>query len=104
MTKKTSKSNKTKDAEVTEERLEFHEYCLFFPPPDELTFAGLVEDIRENGLIEPIVTYEGKILDGRSRYLACLEAGVEPRFIEYTGDDPSGYTKSKNAKRSDLSR
>jgi hypothetical protein len=31
--------------------------------------------------------YEGKILDGRNRYNACIAAGVEPRYIDYEGHD-----------------
>ena len=30
----------------------------------------------------------GGILDGRNRIWACCVAGVEPRFVEFVGDDP----------------
>jgi N6-adenosine-specific RNA methylase IME4 len=68
--------------------------------PDELT--DLVDDIKQNGLIEPIVLYEDKILDGRNRYLACGEAGVKPHYEYYKGDEPVGYVISKNVQRRHL--
>ena len=32
-----------------------------------------------------ILIYEGKILDGRHRYLAAVKAGVDPIFTEFQG-------------------
>src|SRR5262249_13050731 len=54
------------------------------------------------GIREPIVLFEGKILDGRSRYRACIEAGVEPTFTVYQGDDPIAYVISLNLRRRHL--
>ncbi len=36
----------------------------------------IVEDVRKNELLEPIILHEKKILDGRNRYLACKKAGI----------------------------
>jgi hypothetical protein len=42
------------------------------------------------------------ILDGRNRYRACLEARVEPRFVEFDADDPIAFVVSVNIKRRHL--
>lgn len=69
---------------------------------DEL--AALARDIAQNGLMEPIGIYEGKVLDGRNRLRACIEAGIEPRFvdIELNGQRPIEYVLSKNLRRRQL--
>jgi ParB-like chromosome segregation protein Spo0J len=82
----------------------FHEYAEFFPLIEGDEFTELVEDVRENGLLEPIVLFDGKILDGRNRYRACTDAGVEPRYTEYAGDEPATYVISKNIHRRHLTK
>lgn len=67
---------------------ETHPVSEAAPRMDEERFASLVESITANGLRRKIVLYQGQILDGRHRYLACLQAGVEPEFTVYEGDDP----------------
>lgn len=79
--------------------LQFHELANIFPMMNDERFMDLVDDIKQNGLHDPIDLYEGKVLDGRNRYKACLIAGVEPRGYEYTGDDPLKYVLSKNLHR-----
>jgi hypothetical protein len=46
--------------------------------------------------------YEDKILDGRNRYKACLEVGIERKFDQYEGDDPIGLAVSLNMERRHL--
>jgi hypothetical protein len=72
-----------KDAPVDEfdvgTRLEYHELANVLPLLREWNheeFQKMVEDIRTRGLLEPIVIWEEKVLDGRNRFEACLEAGV----------------------------
>jgi N6-adenosine-specific RNA methylase IME4 len=87
---------------VFEVNMEFHKYADIFPLMNGAEFDELVEDIRNNGLLEDIMIYEGAILDGRNRYNACAKAEVEPIWDEYTGDDPLGYVISKNLHRRHL--
>jgi hypothetical protein len=84
--------------------LKFHPAAAIFPMLDEVELTQLAEDIKENGLIERISLYEGMILDGRNRYLACQQAGVEPRFDElpFVNDCPVTWVISKNLHRRHL--
>ena len=91
---------------MTDERtsmtLEFHPIADEFPLLKNKDFDELIEDIRAKGLQEPVVLFEGKILDGRNRYLACIRTGVLARFREYEGDDPIGFVTSVNLRRRHL--
>lgn len=83
--------------------IEFHPISMLFPLIEGEAFDELVTDIKAHGLHEPIVMFEGKVLDGRNRYRACAEAGIEPEFVNYTGTDPVAYVVSRNLKRRHLS-
>ncbi len=52
--------------------LQSHPIADAFPLIGGTEFDALVADIKANGVHEPIVLYEGKILDGRNRYRASL--------------------------------
>ena len=69
--------------------------------PDK-DFRELVEDVRKNGVRQPVTLYEGRVLDGWHRYRAALEAGVDPPFEDYAGDDPGGFVISANLHRRHL--
>ena len=66
--------------------MRFHPICLLFPRMTDEELQELADDIRQNGLQNAIVLHEGKILDGRNRYLACPMAGIKPRFVQWDGD------------------
>ena len=67
-------------------------------------FADLVADIRANGLIEPIMLdADGRVIDGRHRLRACLEADVRPRYTSLPpGADIPLVVKSLNLDRRHL--
>jgi hypothetical protein len=99
--------------------LSFHPLADIFPLMEGVEFDALVEDIYRNGLREPIVLHEGKILDGRNRYRACIKIAEEaeaqnccgqlyqPQFKELeprigVGIDPYAYVISANIHRRHL--
>jgi DNA modification methylase len=65
-------------------------------------FQALKEDIKKHGLIERIVTLDGQILDGRHRFRACTELGINPSFELFHGKDPIAFVVSKNQHRRHL--
>lgn len=70
------------------DEIEFHPVADIFPMMSDREFADLTSDIAEYGLREPVWLHsDGRIIDGRNRYLACRKAGLEPKFREYDGDD-----------------
>src|SRR3954471_20487819 len=83
--------------------MEYHELADLFPPMSEQEMVALTVDIAEHGLREPITVLDGKILDGRHRYQACVRANVEPQFTTYTGNDPLAFVVSRNLHRRHLS-
>jgi protein gp37 len=67
---------------------EFHEYANLFPLMNTEQLARLIESLRKGfDPNHPIDLYQGKILDGRNRYLACQQAHIEPIFSTFTGSD-----------------
>lgn len=83
--------------------VKWHEYADIFPWIEGEAFRALVEDVRKNGVLEPVVFLDGAILDGRNRYMAARELGIEYPRVEYEGDDPLGFVISHNLTRRHLS-
>lgn len=97
---------------------ELHPICIILPqaaPPD---LGRLTQNIKANGLLEKIVLYEGKILDGRNRYLASQQAGVELTAYNFQDfediretmapdsplRDPISYVMAENLNRRNLTK
>jgi ParB-like chromosome segregation protein Spo0J len=83
-----------------------HPICLLIPSADEDELQDLTDDIRAHGLIDPIVLFEGMILDGRNRAVACERAGVPPRYVKFEGgrEDALILVVSHNLKRRHLTK
>ena len=102
--------------------MEFHQIANIFPMLGVEELGELADDIMLNGLRQPIVLYQGQILDGRNRYRAfCDYCGAdelpreffedikiypsgEPAVMDYEGDDPVGYVWSNNMVRRHLTQ
>lgn len=82
--------------------MQYHDAANIFPMMTEDEIEALGQDIEDNGQCEPIETFEGKILDGRNRFEACLMFEITPEFVPWTGDDPVAYVLSKNLHRRHL--
>jgi len=81
------------------EELKRHPLSGYWPDMPHDDFVELTEDVRERGVIEPIVLLDGKVLDGWHRYRAALSVGRDCPAVQYEGDDPAGYVISRNRMR-----
>ncbi len=81
-----------------------HPLAELVPPMTAEEYAELKADIKAHGLHEPITLYEGKILDGKHRYRAARELGVEIKTRNWRPADgqPVDYVISENVMRRHL--
>ncbi|MGJ4888912.1 MT-A70 family methyltransferase [Bradyrhizobium sp. HKCCYLRH3099] len=84
--------------------LKFHPMANLFPMLSEAELAALADDIKANGQVETVKLYQGMILDGRNRYMACGRANLGVRVELFTGDNRAAlnYVCSKNLNRRHL--
>ena len=82
--------------------LKVHPAAEIFPMLNAEELDALALDIKANGLQQPIVMWEGLLLDGRNRLAACAICGVEPSFKQYEGNSPVTFVISANIKRRQL--
>ena len=65
--------------------LPIHASAAIFPPMREAEFEALVADIREKGQLEAVWLWQGQVIDGRHRVLACQKLGLTPKTREWDG-------------------
>ena len=73
------------------------------PMASEAEQSALTEDIKANGLKEPVVLWHGEIIDGRCRQIACTVAGKPLMARELddtlTEEEVRIFVKSVNTRR-----
>jgi hypothetical protein len=80
-----------------------NELAFVFPPLSREEYEKLKTSIRENGQLEPIAVFNGEIYDGRHRYQACVDLGLEPIVTELAPDcNFQAYVVAKNNDRRHL--
>jgi N6-adenosine-specific RNA methylase IME4 len=83
-------------------RLTFHEYANLFPMLQGEAMDALRNDIREHGILDPIIMYQGAVLDGRNRLTCARDLGIEFPTVEFEGRDPLAFVISHNLHRRHL--
>jgi len=67
--------------------LQYHPVSNIFPLMQDAEFLDLKQDISEHGQLEPIwLHHDGSIIDGRNRYRACIDLGIEPKYRTWKGE------------------
>jgi hypothetical protein len=87
-------------------RLEFHPLANIFPLIEGAELEGLKASIKALRITHPITLHEGKILDGRNRYLAARAIGYQftiADFVQFKGADPRAFVYAANVHRRHLS-
>jgi hypothetical protein len=86
-----------------------HSIADIFPmlPEDSIGFQAILDDIKANGLQQPIWLYEGQVLEGRHRVRILQLLGRDElekyeQYKDYVGNDPIGFVLSANLHRRHL--
>jgi hypothetical protein len=92
------------DAVAEEPVTPHHPVVDEYAPFTEAELDAMRKSLRENGLIVPIVTWHGKVVDGRHREMLCRRLRINPRFNDITKrcpteDDMRKYVAALNQHR-----
>lgn len=96
----TSNRFEKRGIDMADTPLAFHVIANSWPLLPEKEHDELTVDVKNKGLKDKIVMYEGKILDGRNRYNAWIAAGNKPSKIPRMdlpeGECPFDWVKRAN--------
>jgi len=86
-------------------KLKPHPFADTYPMMSAAELDALTEDIKTNGQAQPIIMFQGQVLDGRNRLAACQRAGVEPSCKDFDGDEEAAkaLVRSLNDHRREMS-
>jgi ParB-like chromosome segregation protein Spo0J len=96
---------------VHSDEYQIHPYCAAFPDVTPEEDREMSADIQQHGQRDPILLYNGQIIDGKNRLRWCQLAGVDPNVREWkpTSRHPAdidaellAFVTSKNLKRRHL--
>jgi len=70
------------------QQMKKHKFNIF-PAAKAEDYNRLRDDIRDNGYDskQPIIIYEGEVLDGWNRWTACLELKINPPTRQFDGNE-----------------
>ena len=99
----------TRGGRMTIFKIPVHPAAAVFPMLNESELSELADDIKANGLQQPLVVaeYEDEehLIDGRNRREACRIAGVEPQAVSLDdGIDLVAYIISTNIHRRHMTK
>lgn len=94
-------------ADGTEDKWELavHPLAKMIPVIISGDLDRLVNDVKANGVNEPLTMFQGKVLDGRNRLAVASVLGVPVQLTEFDGDydEAKSFVWSANAARRHLS-
>lgn len=84
--------------------IHYSEIIRLFPEMSEEERLALKEDIRINGVLDPVTLWQGELIDGRNRWEICEELNIScpTQSFEGTYDEAVAYAMSKNFARRHL--
>jgi hypothetical protein len=85
------------------QRYELHPFCIAFRRANAHEKTEIIDNMKAGGYdpAQPITLFEGMVLDGGARQDAAHEAGVEPTFTTFVGDEDEarGFVIHRNKAR-----
>ncbi|MDH0740198.1 ParB N-terminal domain-containing protein [Achromobacter spanius] len=80
-----------------------HPLSAAFPAMSATEFLSLKDSIENIGVQNPIILYEGMVIDGWHRYSACVELGMSCPESQLSDVDPVDFVRAQNKERRHLS-